>query len=203
GAEIAGTDKPFVVTTGALALAHLGRLGTELDEGASDLPRIAAEYATLGLANRGVRSSIIRLAPSVHSDQDKHGFVSTLTAIARAKGKSAYVGDGSNRWPAVHQLDAAKLYRLALESAPAGSRLHGVGEEGIPFREIAEAIGRNLNLPAESITVEESKEHFGFLAMFIVMDAPTSSDITQKLLNWKIEGPGLIEDIDSGHYFKS
>jgi len=203
GAELEGSDKPFVVTSGALALARLGRLGTELDAGISDFPRFAAELATLDLASRGIRSSIIRLAPSVHSDQDKHGFVSRLIAIAREKGKSAYVGDGSNRWPAVHQLDVAKLYRLALEGAPAGSRLHGVGEEGIPFREIAEAVGRNLNLPSESITAEEAQAHFGFLAMFIVMDAPTSSDITQKLLNWNIEGPGLIEDIDRGHYFKS
>src|ERR1019366_1407316 len=182
-AELEGSDKPFVVTSGALALAHLGRLGTELDSGTTGSPRNASDLATLELATRGVRSSIIRLAPSVHSDQDKHGFIPSLIAIARTKGRSAYVGDGSNHWPAVHQRDAAKLFRLALESAPAGSQLHGVAEEGIPFREIAEAIGRNLKLPTESVDVEEATHHFGFLSMFVAMDAPTSSAMTQKLLN--------------------
>jgi len=142
----------------------------------------------------------VRLAPSVHGEGDKHGFVSTLIGIARAKGVSAFVGDGSNRWPAVHRLDAARLFRLAVEAAPAGSRLHGAGEEGIPFREIAEAIGRRLRLPVVSVAAEGAGEHFSFLSAFVSIDNPTSSALTQELLGWRPEGPALITDIEQGHY---
>ncbi len=148
-----------------------------------------------------MRSSVVRLAPSVHGEGDQAGFVSSLIGVARAKGVSAYVGDGSNRWPAVHRLDAARLYRLAAEAAPAGSRLHGAAEEGVPFRDIAEAIGRQLNLPAVSITAGKAGGHFGFLSAFVAADNPTSSALTRAWLGWRPEGPGLIADIEKGHYF--
>ena len=144
---------------------------------------------------------MIRLPPTVHSDLDLHGFIPTLIAIAREKGLAGYVGDGANRWPAGHTLDAARLYRLALESAPGGSRLHAIGDEGVPFRDIAAAIGRNLNVPVVSIAAEEAASHFGFLGALVGLDNPTSSARTQELLGWKAEHPGLIEDLDAGHYF--
>jgi nucleoside-diphosphate-sugar epimerase len=137
----------------------------------------------------------------VHGEGDKAGFVSSLIGIARAKGVSAFVGDGSNRWPAVHRLDAARLFRLAAEAAPAGSRLHGAGEEGVPFRDIAEVIGRQLKLPVVSIAAEDSGDHFDFLSRFVAVDNPTSSTHTQELLGWRPEGPALIPDIEQGHYF--
>jgi nucleoside-diphosphate-sugar epimerase len=197
-----GTGKPFVGTSGTLLLAFLapGTLGTETEA----LPggaRIDAENLVIAAAARGVRSSVIRLPPTVHSSLDHHGFMSVLIGIARAKGVSGYVGDGANRWPAGHTLDAAHLYRLALESAPAGQRLHAVGDEGVPFKEIAEAIGRNLNLPVVSIAPEDAGEHFSFLGAFVQLDNPTSSELTQSLLGWKPEHPGLIADLDEGHYF--
>lgn len=152
-----------MITSGTLLLAHLalGRPGTEkdvIDTGSPPRPRVASENAVIAFAERGVRSSVIRLAPSVHSTADHHGFVPSLIGIARAKGVSAYVGDGSNRWPTVHTLDAARLYRLAVEAAPAGSRLHGANEEGVSFREIAEAIGRQLKVPVVSITRQSNLE---------------------------------------------
>ena len=206
GAALQGSGKPFVITSGTLMLTFFlppGRLGTEKDVADAGLvaPRIVSENAAIALAAREVRSSIVRLAPSVHSDADKYGFVPTLIGIARAKGVSAYVGDGSNRWPAVHLLDAARLFRLALEKAPAGSVLHGVGEEGVPFREIAEAIGRQLKLPVVSIEASDAGAHFGFLSAFVSADNPTSSKQTQELLGWRPEGPTLIADIEQGHYF--
>jgi nucleoside-diphosphate-sugar epimerase len=143
---------------------------------------------------------IIRIAPSVHGPDD-HGFVKTLIDTARKKGSSAYVGDGSNRWPAVHRLDTARLFRLAVEAAPAGSRLHAVGDEGIPFRDIAGVIGRHLNLPVVSISREKAASHFGWLGIFVPVDNPTSSALTQKLLGWKPMHPGLIPDLEEGHYF--
>ena len=155
----------------------------------------------IGLADRNVRSSVIRLPPTVHSDLDHHGFIPTLIAIAREKGVAGYVGDGANRWPAGHTLDAAHLYRLAVESAPAGTRLHAVGDEGIPFRQIAETIARNLNVPTASIPADEAAGHFGFLGMLVQLDDPTSSALTQELMGWKPEHPGLIEDLNQGHYF--
>jgi nucleoside-diphosphate-sugar epimerase len=201
---LAGTGKPFVGTSGTLllALAGLGRTGTETDILPGG-PRIDAENLTIETAGRGVRTSVVRLPPTVHSSLDHHGFVPTLIGMARANGAAAYVGDGANRWPAGHTLDAAHLYRLALESAPAGSRLHAVGDEGVPFREIAEAIGRNLGLPAVSIAPEEADQRLGFLGGFAQLDDPTSSELTRKLLDWEPTHPGLIADMDEGHYFRS
>jgi nucleoside-diphosphate-sugar epimerase len=202
GAALEGSGKPFVVTSGTMVLARLGRLGTEEDVSDPAVPRGASEIATIALAERGVRASVVRLAPSVHGEGDEAGFIPSLVGIARAKGVSAYIGDGSNRWPAVHRLDAARLFRLAVEAAPAGSRLHGAGEEGVRFRDIAEAIGRQLNLPAISVAAEDAGNHFGFLSAMVSNDNPTSSALTQKRLGWKLEGPTLIADIEQGHYFK-
>ncbi|MFM9277578.1 SDR family oxidoreductase [Paenibacillus jiagnxiensis] len=202
GAVLDGTGKPFVNTSGTLMLAwsHPGQLGKEEVLISSDIPRGASENAVIALAERGVRSSVVRLSPSVHGVGDQ-GFVPTLINIARTKGVSAYVGDGSNRWPAVHRLDAARLFRLAVESAPAGSRLHGVGDEGVPFRDIAEVIGRHLNVPVVSISPEEAEAHFGFLGPFASADNPTSSARTQELLGWRPVQPALIPDLEQGHYF--
>ena len=148
-----------------------------------------------------MRSSVVRLPPLVHSTLDHHGFGPTLIGIAREKGVSGYVGDGSNHWPAVHTLDAARVYRLALEAAPAGSRLHAVADDGVPFRDIAEDIGRKLGLPSASITAEDANQHFSFLGAFVSLDNPTSSELTRQLLAWEPTHPGLIEDLDHGHYF--
>ena len=202
GAALEGTGKPFVVTSGTAGLARLGlgRLATEEDVPDPAVPRVASEYAAVALSRRGVRSSVVRLPLSVHGEGD-HGFVPSLIGIARAKGVSAFVGDGSNRWPAVHRLDAARLFRLAVEAAPAGSRLHGAGEEAVPFREIALAIGRQLNLPIVSIEASDAGDHFGFLAPMVSADNPTSSATTRQLLGWQPQGPGLIEDIEQDHYF--
>ncbi len=156
----------------------------------------------IALAERGVRSSVVRLSPLVHSKLDHHGFAHHLINMARDTGVSAYIGDGSNRWPALHTLDAAHLYRLALEKAPAGTRLHGVADEGVPFRDIAAVIGRQLNVPVVSISPEEAG-HFGFLALFASLDNPTSNALTQKILDWHPERPGLIEDLNEGHYFNA
>ena len=204
GDALAGTGKPFVGTSGTLLLAFggLDGVGTEADVLAGG-PRIDAENAVVALAERGVRSSVVRLPPTVHSSLDQHGYVPRLVSIARDKGFAGYVGDGSNRWPAGHTIDAARLYRLALETAPAGTRLHAVGDEGVPFRQIAEAIGRHLGLPVTSIPAEEAEAYFGFLAFFVMLDNPTSSRLTQGLLDWHPTGPGLLADLDEGHYFAS
>ncbi|ORW30746.1 3-beta hydroxysteroid dehydrogenase [Mycobacterium paraense] len=201
GEALVGTDKPFVGTSGTLLLAFAapGRVATENDTLPSG-PRIDSENAVIGLAERGVRSSVIRLAPLVHSELDHHGFAHHLISTARDTGVSAYIGDGANRWPGLHTLDAAHLYRLALEKAPAGTRLHGVADEGVPFRDIADVVARHLNVPAVSIPAEEAG-HFGFLALFASLDNPTSSALTQEVLDWKPERPGLLEDLDEGHYF--
>jgi nucleoside-diphosphate-sugar epimerase len=201
GETLVGSERPFVITSGTLIfpMLGLGRMGTENDALPGG-PRIDSENAAIALAERGVRSSVIRLAPLVHSHLDHHGFAHHLINVARETGKSAYIGDGSNRWPAVHTLDAAHLYRLAVEKVPAGTRLHGVADEGVPFREIAGVIGRHLNVPVVSIPAEEA-DHFGFLALFASLDNPTSSALTQKTLDWHPERPGLIEDLDAGHYF--
>jgi nucleoside-diphosphate-sugar epimerase len=203
GEVLVGSDRPLVNTSGTLLLAGVaqGRTATENDV-AEGGPRIDSENATVGMAERGVRSSVVRLSPLVHSTLDHHGFAHRLINIAREKGVSAYVGDGSNRWPGVHTLDAARLYRLAVEAAPAGTRLHGVADEGVPFRDIAAVIGRHLDLPVVSISAEQSYGHFGFLSVFGSLDNPTSSALTQKLLDWHPDGPGLIEDLDAGHYFQ-
>ncbi|MNV69751.1 hypothetical protein D3C71_1626760 [compost metagenome] len=164
------------------------------------------DQAVLAMAERGIRASIVSLAPSVHGEGDK-GFVPMMINIARAKGFAAYIGEGTNRWPAVHRLDAAVLYRLALESAPAGSRLLGAGDEGIPLSQIAEVIGRQLNVPAVSITSEEAAAHFGFLGAIAALDITSLYDTaraslaTKELLGWTPVQPGLLADLEEGHYF--
>jgi nucleoside-diphosphate-sugar epimerase len=184
-----------------LTLAGLsGRPGTEADF-APGGPRVDAENFVIALAGRGVRSAAVRLPPIVHSSLDHHGFAHVLTGIARQAGVSGYVGDGANRWPSVHTLDAARVYRLALEDAPAGSRLHAVAEEGIPFRDIAAAIGRGAGVPTASISASDAGERFGFLGGFVGVDNPTSSEVTRKVLGWEPEYPGLIDDLEHGHYF--
>ena len=202
GDALAGTDKPFVNTSGTLMLAmlDLGRTGTEEDRSPGG-HRADVENATLALADRGVRSSVVRLSPLVHSDLDHHGFGPTLIGIARDKGFAGYPGEGANRWPAVHTRDAARLYRLAVERAPAGQVLHGVGDDGVPLREIAAAIGRGTNLPVQSVAEHDIPAYFGFLAGFITLDDPTSNAITRKLLGWEPSHPGLIADFGDGHYF--
>lgn len=207
GAALEGSGKPLVITSGTLMLAFLlppGRIGTEEDvaDAESVVPRIASENAVLTLAARGVRSSVVRLPPSVHDEGD-HGFVSTLITIARTKGVSAYPGDGSNRWPAVHRRDAAHLFRLVLEKAPAGSVMHGVGDEGVPVREIAGVIGRRLDVPVVSVPVEEAGAHFGFLGNFFSLDSPASSTLTRQRLGWHPVQPALLADIDQEYYFKN
>ena len=200
GVALEGSNKPFVVTSGILMLAMLGRLVTEEDVSDPAVPRVASENAAIALAERGVRSSVVRLPPSVHGEGD-HGFVPTLITIARTKGVSGYPGNGSNRWPAVHRLDAAHLFRLALESAPAGSRLHGVADEGVPVHEIANVIGRHLDVPVTSVPVEKAGEHFGFLGNFFSLDSPASSTLTRKLLGWQPVQPALLADLDQDYYF--
>jgi nucleoside-diphosphate-sugar epimerase len=202
GEALAGSDRPFVITSGT-GLLTPGRPGTEEDPpdpGPFAALRGASEEVALSFAGQGVRVSVVRLPPSVHGEGD-HGFVPALIGIARAKGISAYVGDGSNRWAAVHRLDAARLFRLALETASAGARLHGVAEQGVPMRDIAGVIGRHLNLPETAISREEADGHFGFLAPFVSNDLPASSALTRKLLGWEPVQPGLIPDLGKGHYF--
>jgi len=200
GAALEGTDRPLVVASGLLGVAP-GRVATERDQLDPTVGhREANARAALGLADRGVRSSIVRLAASVHDEGD-HGFVPRLIDIAREKGVSGYVGDGSDRWPAVHRPDAARLFRLALEKAPAGSVLHGIDEEGVPLRTVAEAIGRHLDLPVVSVPAEEAGEHFGWLSRFLNVSARASNALTRELLDWHPTGPGLIDDLDQGHYF--
>jgi nucleoside-diphosphate-sugar epimerase len=200
---LAGTDKPLVGTsgTGLLALASLGRTGTE-DDTVPGGYRIDAENFVIDLADKGVRSSVVRLPPITHSTLDHHGFAPALIAFARQHGVSTYIGDGSNRWPAVHTLDAARLYRLALESAPAGTRLHAVGDEAIAFRRIAEAIGHRLDVPVRSIEHDQAGEYVAYLAPFIALDNPTSAARTRELLGWQPTQPGLLDDLDQGHYFE-
>jgi nucleoside-diphosphate-sugar epimerase len=196
-----------VNTSGTMLLAHSvrGRACTEGDEGQEGgNPRVASEKLSLGFANRGVRTSTMRLAPTVHSSLDRHGFIPMLVAAARKNGFSAYVGDGAARWPAVHTLDAARFYRLALEAAAAGSHVHAAAEEGVPFRSIAEAIGRGLSVPAKSVPAEKAAELFGgFVGMVAQLDNPTSSARTRELLGWKPTHADLLADIAEGHYFAS
>lgn len=196
--ELEGSDRPFVGTSGTLGLAA-GRLATEDDHGTPGAGRADAEQLALGSAARGVRASVIRLAPTVH-DVGDHGFIATLIGIARATGVSGYIGDGSNHWPAVHRQDAARLYRLALEGAAAGTILHGVGEEGIAIRTIADLIGERLGLPVTSIDPADAGAHFGWLAGFLGADVPTSSARTRTLLGWEPIHRGLLEDLEHGDY---
>jgi nucleoside-diphosphate-sugar epimerase len=204
GSGLEGSGKPFVSTSGTLMLAFggiAGRAGTE-DDALEGGPRVDAENTVVALAERGVRSSVVRLPPLVHSTLDHHGFGPTLIGIARERGVSGYVGDGTNRWPAVHTLDAARAYRLALESAQPGTRLHAVADSGVPFREIAETIGGKLGVPAVSVATEEAGEHFSLLGPFVATDNLTSSELTRQWIGWAPTEPGLIEDLEAGHYFE-
>jgi nucleoside-diphosphate-sugar epimerase len=202
GDGLAGSGRPLIVTSGT-ALLSPGRLATEEAQKPSNspFPRVSEEAAA-SVAARGVRVSVVRLPPSVHGDGD-HGFVPILIGIAREKGASAYVGDGLNRWPAVHRLDAAHLYRLVLEKGlSAAPRYHAIAEEGVPFREIAGVIGRRLNVPVVGKTPEEAASHFGWFAHFAAIDSPASSARTRQQLGWHPTHPALIADIDREAYFK-
>jgi nucleoside-diphosphate-sugar epimerase len=204
GEALAGSDRPLVIASGTLGLAP-GRVATERDGhgpdpavaalGAGPLTRLATAELVLSLASRGVRSSVVRLPPTNHGEGD-HGFVAALVGNARDKGVSGYIGNGNNRWPAVHRLDSARLFRLALEEAPGESTL-----QGVPIRDIAEVIGRHLDLPVVSISAEDAAEHFTWLADFLAADSPASSALTRDLLGWQPTHPGLIDDLDQGHYF--
>jgi nucleoside-diphosphate-sugar epimerase len=198
------TQRPFVLAAGVAGLAQ-GRPSTEEDPSpfhGPDGPRGGSENLGLEYVARGVHTVSARFAPTVHGARD-HGFIAYIAAAAREKGVSAYVGDGTNRWAAVHRSDAVRLVRLGLEQAPAGSRLHAVAEEGVPTRVIAEAIGRGLGLPVASVAPEDAVEHFGFIGTFFAMDLAASSEQTRELLGWEPTGPTLIEDIDAGAYFPS
>ena len=204
GSALAGSDRPLVVTSGT-ALVTPGSLATEDKVSVFDstaFPRVATEEAAAAVAAQGVRIAVVRLSPSVHGDGD-HGFVPTLISIAREKGVSAYVGDGVNRWSAVHRLDAAHLFRLALEKATSGARFHGVADERIAFREIAEVIGRRLNVPVDGLSAEEAAIHFGWFAHFAELDCPASSRLTQDRLGWRFSQPSLLIDLERGSYFKA
>jgi len=203
GESLIGTGKPFVTTGGTLMLAMAGitgRPGTEDDQSEGG-PRVDSANYTIGLAQQGVRSSVVRLSPIVHSDLDHHGFTHALIGFAAQSGVAAYTGDGSNRWPAANTHDIGVLYRLAVEKAPAGSTLHGVDESGIPRKVIAETIAGKLGIEAKSITDEEAPQYLGFLAGFGGLDNPTSNDKTRALLGWEPTHPGWIEDVQNGHYF--
>jgi nucleoside-diphosphate-sugar epimerase len=213
GAALAGTGKPFVIASGILGVLGLspGVVATERDGLAADTgdgngpisganDRMANAHYTTALASRGVRSSIVRLPPATHGNGD-NGFIPVAIGCARQKGAAAYVGDGGNRWPSVHRDDAARLFRLALESAPAGSVLHAVGDEGVPIREVAEIFAAQLNVQAVSVTPERAGEYVGFLGGFWGFDGPASAQLTRDLLGWQPTRPGLIADLKEGHYF--
>jgi nucleoside-diphosphate-sugar epimerase len=208
GEALAASDRPLVLAAGTLGLA-VGRVATE-DNGlvATDMTRanpaglrMATALFALSLRGIGVRSSVLRFPPTVHGDGD-HGFMATFVGVARQKGVAGFVGDGANRWPAVHRSDAARLARLAVEMAPAGSVLHAVGDEGVPFRAIAEAMGRHLGVPAASVAPEQALEHFGPLGLFAGLDSPASAAMTRELLRWEPTGPSLLEDLDQDHYYR-
>jgi nucleoside-diphosphate-sugar epimerase len=201
GSVLKGSDRPFVVAGGVLGLAP-GRIASENDMPDPAMhPRTANVALALSMAQDGVRSSCVRFAPTVHGDGD-HGFIAALVAIARAKGNSSYIGDGANCWPAVHRLDAARLVRLTLEGASAGTSVHAVAEPGIATRAIAEAIGNGLGLSVISIPVDESSDHFGWMGRFFGADATASNTITRELLDWQPTHHGLLEDLQEGHYFR-
>jgi len=201
GSALVGSSRPLVVTSG-IGLLPKGRLATEesMPSSSNDIPRVASEEAARSVADRGVCVSVVRLAPSVHGDGD-HGFVPILIKMARDKGVSAFIGEGSNLWPAVHRLDAAHLFRLALEEGSARAYYHGAAEEGVPFRQIAEVIGRRLDVPVVSKHAEDAAAHFGWFVHFAAMDIRASSAKTQELLGWRALQPGLIADIDRATYF--
>ena len=202
GETLAGTERPLMIASGVAGLKP-GTLATERDM-AEPFPgpggRILNERVALAFADRGVRSMSVRFAPTVHGNGD-NGFLAMVVAADRTAGTAAYIGDGSNRWPAVHRTDAARLVRLGIESAPAGSVLHAVGEQGVALADVAEGIGRGLDLPVTSITAEQGAAQFGFLAGFLALDMPVSSALTQQLLSWTPSGPGLVADLQQGQYF--
>jgi len=207
GDALAGSDRPLVIASGLLGLAP-GRVATE-DDGRDvdpglDAPgpraRLVTAERVLRLAERGVRSSVVRLPPDCHGEGD-HGFVPRLIGIARQRGLAGYLGHGSNRWPFVHRLDAARLFCLAAETAPAGSVLHAIGEEGVAIRDLAEVMGRHLGVPAGSVADADASGHFGFLGAFIGLDSPASAQRTRSLLGWEPAGVGMLEDLNKGHYF--
>jgi nucleoside-diphosphate-sugar epimerase len=202
GAAIEGSDRPLIVTNGLAAISP-GKVATEQTPAPADSPAFPRnpEAAVAELAKRGVRATTVRLPVSVHG-RGEHGFVSLVIALAREKGVSPYIGDGLNRWPAAHRTDAARVYRLAIERGAEGGPFHAVAEEGVPFKAIAEVIGRRLNVPVVSQSPEEAAEHFGWFARFAGVDCPASSETTRALLHWKPDGPGLIADIDHSDYFQ-
>ena len=208
GAALAGSDRPFVLASGMIGV-QVGRVATE-DDGLVPSAQVRANPAglraatallTLSLRGVGVRSSVLRFPPTVHGDGD-HGFVATLVGIARDKGVAGYVGDGSNRWPAVHRSDTARLTRLAVEAAPAGSVLHAVGDEGVSFREIAETMGRHLGVPAASVDPADAAGHFAHLGHFVALDCPARATLTRELLGWEPTGPSLLEDLEQDYYYR-
>jgi nucleoside-diphosphate-sugar epimerase len=201
GAALAGSERPLVVSSGTLLLQRQGPLATEHDAPNPSFPR-KSEQAVAAMASRGVRVSVLRLPPSVHGDGD-HGFVPALIKLAREKGHSAYVGNGLNRWPAVHRLDAAHLYRLVLEKGSAGASYHAIGDEGVSFYDIAGVIGRRLHVPVVSKSPERAADHFGWLAHFVGVDCPASSKLTEEELVWQPKEPGIIADLERGTYFGS
>jgi nucleoside-diphosphate-sugar epimerase len=203
GETLIGTDEPFVTTGGTLMLATTGitgRPGTE-DDHSDGGPRVDAANYTIGLAEQGVRSSVVRLAPMVHSDLDHHGFTTALISFARESGVAAYIRDGANRWPAANTYDIGVLYRLAVEKAPAGSTFHGVGDTGIPFKVIAETIAGKLGVGTKSIAADEAPQYLRFIAPFAGFDNPTSNDKTRQVVGWEPVRPGWVEDVQTGHYF--
>ena len=206
GSVLVGSGRPFVIASGTGALQP-DRASVETDMGDPTdprSPRMRSELSILDLAERGVRSSAVRLPPSVHGEGDVHGLVPRLIQIARSAGVSAYPGDGLNHWPAVHRLDAARVFRLALEKGEAGRMFHAVGDEGVEVRGIAEVIGRHVGVPVSSVPRgEPAIEHFGWLGAFFGTDVRASSALTQEWLGWKPCGLGLLDDLELGHYFKS
>src|ERR1022692_603845 len=208
GAALADSDRPFVLASGVLGLTA-GQVSTEGDGLVPSAAvranpagrRSATALLALSLRGIGVRSSVLRLPPTVHGDGDR-GFVATLVGIARQRGMAGYVGDGTNRWPAVHRSDAARLARLAVEAAPAGSVLHAVGDEGVPFREIAQAMGRHLGIPTASVAPANAGEHFAHLGHFVALDSPATAAATRELLGWEPTGPSLLEDLEQDHYYR-
>jgi nucleoside-diphosphate-sugar epimerase len=201
GGALDGTDRPFVIASG-VATTAIGRLATEDDPPAPDFPRSQAAAMTLEFAHTGVRPAVVRLPPTTHGRGD-NGFVPTLIRIAREKRVAGYIGDGANVWPAVHRSDAARVFHLAEEQPGAGSVWHAVGDEGVPTRTIAEVIGRHLDVPVVSIAAEHAVEHFGWIGTIWAINAPTSNTITRQRLGWQPTGPGLIEDLEDGHYFST
>jgi len=201
GEALRGSGRPLIVTSGTLLAERQGPLATEDDAPTPNFAR-KSEQTALAMASLGVRASVVRLPPSVHGGGD-HGFLPRLISVAREKGASAYVGDGLNRWPAVHRLDAAHLYRLVLEKGSAGATYHGVADEGVPCREIAAIIGRHLNVPVVARAKDEASDHFGWIAHFFGLDAPASSAQTRERLGWRPSQPGLVPDLEQGTYFEA